>query len=102
MNAGKEQKSGTVKQDPKETAQEAVHQVLPKEGLTIPGVDQIKGIWKQQMGAAKVTWGKLTDDELLQTKGHVQKLVGLVQERYAITRDDATAQINRFFEKHSS
>lgn len=67
---------------------------------SLPSSTEIKGVWKQQMGAAKVTWGKLTDDELLQTEGHVQKLVGLVQERYAITRDEAAAQINSFFDKH--
>ncbi|TJY61176.1 CsbD family protein [Sinimarinibacterium sp. CAU 1509] len=65
-------------------------------------ITQTTGAWKQQMGAAKVTWGKLTDDELLQTEGHVQKLVGLVQERYAITRDEAAAQINGFFDKHKA
>jgi len=58
------------------------------------------GIWKQQAGAAKVLWGKLTDDELLKIEGHSEKLVGLVQERYAITRDAAQAQVNSFFEKH--
>lgn len=69
---------------------------------SMPSNTEIKGVWKQQMGAAKVTWGKLTDDELLQTEGHVQKLAGLVQERYAITRDEAAAQINSFFDKHRS
>lgn len=60
-------------------------------------IDQAKGAWKQRVGSAKVTWGKLTDDELLQTKGHMDKLSGLVQERYAITRDEAVSQINTFF-----
>ena len=66
----------------------------------IPSVDEIKGIWKQHVGAAKITWGKLTEDEFLKLEGHVQKLTGLIQERYAITRDDAEKQVKSFFEKH--
>jgi uncharacterized protein YjbJ (UPF0337 family) len=65
-----------------------------------PNADKIKGLWKQQMGAAKITWGKLTDDELLKLEGHGQKLAGLVQERYAITREEADKQVKSFFEKH--
>jgi uncharacterized protein YjbJ (UPF0337 family) len=63
-------------------------------------VDEIKGRWKQQIGAAKIAWGKLTEDELLKAEGHEQKLAGLIQERYAITRDEAERQVRGFFEKH--
>ena len=67
--------------------------------MTLLNSDQIKGEWKQQVGAAKVAWGKLTDDELLQTEGHAEKLSGLVQERYGIVRDEAEAQVKRFLDK---
>ena len=30
----------------------------------IPSGNEIAGIWKQQVGAAKILWGKLTDDEI--------------------------------------
>ncbi|MGB5147901.1 MAG: CsbD family protein [Porticoccaceae bacterium] len=59
----------------------------------------MKGKWKQQIGAAKVAWGKLTEDELLKLEGHQQKLAGLIQVRYAITRDEAEKQVRRFFDK---
>lgn len=62
-------------------------------------LDVFKGKWEQQVGAAKVVWGKLTDDELLQSQGHVQKLAGLVQERYAISRTEADKQVKAFVEK---
>ncbi|HZR38238.1 MAG TPA: CsbD family protein [Nevskia sp.] len=65
-------------------------------------VDELKGKWKQQIGAAKIAWGELTEDELLKSEGHQQKLAGLVQERYAITRDEADKQIKSFFAKHTS
>jgi len=67
--------------------------------MNLPSVDEIKGKWKQQVGAAKIAWGKLTEDELLKLEGHEQKLAGLVQERYAVTRDEADKQVKAFFDK---
>ena len=68
--------------------------------MNLPTVDELKGKWKQHVGAAKIAWGKLTEDELLKIEGHQQKLVGLVQERYAVTRDEADRQVKSFFDKH--
>ena len=68
--------------------------------MSLPSTDEIQGKWKQQVGAAKILWGKLTEDELLKLEGHEQKLTGLVQERYAITRDEAEKQVKNFFAKH--
>jgi uncharacterized protein YjbJ (UPF0337 family) len=70
--------------------------------MSLPGADQIKAGWKRQVGAAKIAWGKLTEDELLQIEGHQQKLTGLIQERYAITRDEARQQVSNFFEKYKT
>lgn len=67
--------------------------------MSIPSTGEMKGKWRQQVGAAKVAFGKLTDDELLQTEGQAQKLAGLVQERYAITRDEAEKQVKQFLDK---
>jgi uncharacterized protein YjbJ (UPF0337 family) len=63
---------------------------------------KVNGQWKQQLGAAKVAWGKISHDELLKIEGHAEKLVGLVQERYAITRDAAKEQVDKFFDKHKA
>lgn len=70
--------------------------------MNVPSTDEMKGIWKQRVGAAKIAWGKLTEDELLRLEGHEQKLAGLVQERYAITRDEADKQVKSFFDKFKS
>lgn len=64
--------------------------------MGLPSADEIKGKWKQQVGAAKIAWGKLTEDELLKSEGHEQKIAGLIQERYAITRDEAEKQVKDF------
>lgn len=65
-----------------------------------PSSTELKGRWKQRIGAAKIAWGKLTQDELLKIEGHEQKLSGLIQERYAVTRDEALRQVKAFFSKH--
>jgi uncharacterized protein YjbJ (UPF0337 family) len=59
-------------------------------------LDELEGKWKQKVGSAKVLWAKLTDDELLKTEGQIQKLAGLIQERYAITREVADKQVEDF------
>jgi uncharacterized protein YjbJ (UPF0337 family) len=64
----------------------------------IPSLDQIQGLWKQQVGAAKTVWAKLTEDELLRLEGHRQKLAGLIQERYALGRAEADKQVARFLQ----
>jgi uncharacterized protein YjbJ (UPF0337 family) len=51
--------------------------------------DQIEGKWKQLRGSAKKQWGKLTDDDLEQIAGMRDDLVGKLQERYGIAREDA-------------
>lgn len=63
-------------------------------------VQKLSGQWKQHVGSAKVAWGKLTQDQLLQTEGQYQKLVGLVQEKYAVTKMDADKQVRAFMDKH--
>ena len=55
--------------------------------------DRIEGTWKQLMGRARQQWGKLTDDDLEQAKGHRDELVGRIQERYGIERDEAERQV---------
>lgn len=58
--------------------------------------DRIQGKWKQITGRMKSEWGKLTDDDLTYIEGHRDYLVGKVQERYGIARDQAEAQVKRF------
>jgi uncharacterized protein YjbJ (UPF0337 family) len=58
--------------------------------------DVIKGKWQQQVGAAKKMWGKLTDDEIMQSNGDADKLAGLVKERYAVNRIEADKQVKKF------
>jgi len=42
----------------------------------------------------KEKWGKVTDDEFDQMAGKRDQLVGKIQERYGITKDEAERQVN--------
>lgn len=64
--------------------------------------DRIEGNWKQIKGEAISQWGKLTDDDVDVANGDRQKLVGLVQERYGIAKDEAERQVDEFAAKHGA
>jgi uncharacterized protein YjbJ (UPF0337 family) len=52
--------------------------------------------WKQLRGKAKQKWGDLTDDELDRIEGRYEELVGLVQEKYNRTREEAEQEVREF------
>ncbi|PIU00791.1 MAG: CsbD family protein [Bdellovibrionales bacterium CG10_big_fil_rev_8_21_14_0_10_45_34] len=49
--------------------------------------DIAKGKWLEIKGEVQKTWGKLTDDELEQTKGDAKAIAGLVQQKYGEKRE---------------
>jgi uncharacterized protein YjbJ (UPF0337 family) len=49
--------------------------------------DQIKGNFKQLAGEIKRKWGQITDDDMTQAEGSMEKLVGKIQERTGERRD---------------
>ena len=55
--------------------------------------DQIKGNWNQAKGKVKETWGDLTDDDLTKIDGQRDQLVGRVQERYGVAKEEAERQV---------
>jgi len=54
-----------------------------------------EGQWKQMRGQAKVWWGKLTDDDLEKVGGKFDQLIGLLQEKYGYTQQQAEEKFNR-------
>jgi len=61
---------------------------------------KIKGSWTQTKGAVKEQWGKLTDNDLMEIEGRREKLVGKIQTRYAISHEQAEAQVSGWEKKH--
>jgi uncharacterized protein YjbJ (UPF0337 family) len=58
--------------------------------------DQIEGNWKQFKGRVKEAWGELTDDELDQIAGKRDMLLGKLQERYGMEKDEADRRLRDF------
>ena len=61
--------------------------------------DEIVANWKRFEGNVQQQWGKLTHDDLQQVKGDLKALTGKIQERYAITKEEAERQINEWLRK---
>ena len=59
----------------------------------------LKSQWKQLRGKAKETWGDLTDDDLDKVDGQFDQLVGLIMEKYELTRAKAEDEIKSFLGK---
>jgi len=60
--------------------------------------DQIKGNWMQFKGKVKEQWGKLTDDDLDIIEGRSDQLIGKLQERYGIAKQEAERQFKEFLD----
>ena len=62
--------------------------------------EQMSGKWKQMKGAAKQQWGKLTDDDLQVIDGKRDALVGKLQERYGIAKEDAQKKADEWLKSY--
>jgi uncharacterized protein YjbJ (UPF0337 family) len=58
--------------------------------------DQVEGKWKQASGMVKEKWGKLTDSDLTVIGGKRDQLIGRIQERYGIAKEEAQKQVDEF------
>ena len=56
--------------------------------------DMIEGNWKQVQGGLKERWGRLTNDELDEIAGNRDRLVGKLQGKYGIARDEVEKQVD--------
>lgn len=58
--------------------------------------DRVKGQWKQIRGKVREQWGKLTDDDLDVIAGRRDQLLGRIQERHGLAREEAERQVDDF------
>ena len=61
--------------------------------------DIFEGNWKQFKGNMIEQWGKLTSDDLDVAAGRRDQMVGKIQERYGIAKDEAETQLKQFEER---
>ncbi len=57
---------------------------------------QLRGRWKQIRGRVRERWGRLTHDDLDVIAGRRDQLVGKIQERYGVAREEAERQVEEF------
>jgi uncharacterized protein YjbJ (UPF0337 family) len=62
--------------------------------------DILKGKWKQMRGDVKQWWGDLTNDDVDRIEGDRDKLIGLIQERYGRSKQEAEREVDDFLAKH--
>jgi len=55
--------------------------------------DSIEGRWKQRRGKAVLHWGKTMNDELAAIAGKHEELVGKLQEKYGIAKEETRKQV---------
>ena len=59
----------------------------------------IKGKWLEIKGDIQKAWGKLTDDELEQTKGDAKAISGLIQQKYGEGLDKSKGKLDEILKK---
>jgi uncharacterized protein YjbJ (UPF0337 family) len=72
------------------TTQRQIHHLTRRPSMN---KDTIEGNWKQLKGKVKEQWGKLTDDDFDVIAGKRDQLLGRIQERHGISRDEAEKQV---------
>lgn len=64
--------------------------------------DIVIGRWKQLKGKVKEQWGDLTDDEIDRLEGHKDRLIGKLQERYGMSKAEASRQADNWWMRHAA
>jgi uncharacterized protein YjbJ (UPF0337 family) len=59
----------------------------------------LKGKWNELKGKVKERWGDLTNDDLDQAEGNRDQLIGRIQQRYGVARDQAERELDDFLHK---
>jgi uncharacterized protein YjbJ (UPF0337 family) len=57
--------------------------------------DIFEGKWKQLRGEIRGWWGKLTDNDVDKINGRFDVFIGLLQERYGYTHEQAEDELDK-------
>jgi len=61
--------------------------------------NQLEGTWKEIRGRVREQWGRLTDDDLDVIDGKFDQLVGTVQNRYGIAKEEAERSVREWWHR---
>jgi len=60
----------------------------------------IKGKWLEVKGEVQKAWGKITDDELEQTKGDMKAIGGLIEQKYGAKKSEFNDKLSGIFKTY--
>lgn len=63
--------------------------------------DIFQGRWNQLKGKMREKWGQLTDDDFTEIAGQKDQLVGRVQERYGLAKEQAQQQVDEWLNEQT-
>jgi uncharacterized protein YjbJ (UPF0337 family) len=56
-------------------------------------IDTVRDQWQQIRGLAKVWWGSLTDEDLDEIDGNIDRLIQKIEKHYGFSKDRATQDV---------
>ncbi len=56
--------------------------------------DRLQGRWKEIKGKVRERWGQLTEDDLDVIAGRREQLLGRIQQRHGLAREEAERQVH--------
>ncbi len=62
----------------------------------------VKGKWNEFKGELQRAWGRLTDDEVEQSKGDLTALSGIVQRKYGLGQEEVRQRLNEMISRFGS
>jgi len=57
--------------------------------------DQVAGGWEEIKGKAKRIWGELTDDDFKKAEGSVDKLYGVIQQKFGDKKEQIKQKLDQ-------
>jgi uncharacterized protein YjbJ (UPF0337 family) len=63
--------------------------------------DELKGKWLEIKGEIAKKWGELTDNDLEKTKGNFGALVGLLQQKLGMKKEEASEHLKTIADRWS-
>lgn len=61
-----------------------------------------EGKWMEFKGEVRKLWGKISGDELESTKGDVESIGGLIQQKYGYKKDEYADKLTELKDRYSA
>jgi uncharacterized protein YjbJ (UPF0337 family) len=57
--------------------------------------DQLQGAFEQLKGKVKRIWGEITDDDMKKAEGSMDRLYGIIQQRFGDSKEEIKRKIDQ-------